>query len=171
MYKDPRIKWTWGGVEMQDSEGILVLGALATSLSGVKGDGCHLWGYCLYSNLCNETAMPATGTGVAASSYWLPLTIFHHLWGAHDKPGCWGVWSEEREGRWDHHLDLFVLNCASSFMSHYKNPAGPVHGTSRIRKTKEALLLGRFHKSTQVPRWSTNWPSVTYPRKSRGYRV
>lgn len=42
MYKDPRIKWTWGGVEMQDSEGILVLGALATSLSGVKGDGCHL---------------------------------------------------------------------------------------------------------------------------------
>lgn len=35
------------------------------------------------------------------------------------------------------------------------------------KKTEGAFFLGRFHKLTQVPSWSRNWPSVTYSNKSK----
>lgn len=102
-------------------------------------------------------------SSIAPRSSWLPLTIFHHLWWATAliKPGCQGVWSQEREGRLDG-LDVCVLNSVLSFTPHCKNPAeGPDHRPRRIRKAEAAPFLGQFYKPTQVPSGSRNRPSVT----------
>lgn len=118
----------WG--RDQELQGCPSLRSLAILLSGEEGQGYHLWVYCLSSNPCDETARPPG----ALKKH--PGHTDHHLWRptAQAKPGCWDVWSEEREGGWER-VDSCVLNCASSFTPPCKSPAeGPVHGTSRIRR-------------------------------------